>query len=104
LAKRQPGQSDDEFLESSKEAAEAAAEAAAADPKWKALQQATTDLQLRQDDVFQASEDLETYDLGSHIPETLHDRVNDARTSLIAACRSVVAAGGDVDESLLDSS
>lgn len=100
---KQSGQSDEAMVTADKAVADQAAKAAAADEKYGDLAKAASDWALTRQDLVNATKELQSGGDVTMELEQLPGRVDDARRSLIAACRGVRASGGTVDESLLNS-
>jgi hypothetical protein len=99
---KQRGASDDEVLVRDKATADLAAQAADANAKWRDLARAVSDWALTGQDLIEATKKLQSGgDITSELSE-VGTRVDDARRSLVAACRGVKAAGGAVSEESLN--
>jgi hypothetical protein len=93
----------DGIIARDKSIADKAAKAAASSDKWKDLAKAASDWALIRQDFIEAKAKLESGQSISWELQQMSTRVDGVRAELIAACRGVKAAGGNVDESLLNS-
>ena len=94
---KQSGESDEETVAARKAAADTAAEAAAADETWRDLAKATSDWAAM-------TENFPDPDLPTFLDDIQRfgERTEDVKSVLTAECRAAKAAGGDVDEEILD--